>query len=71
MHLTKKGGVGTQRNPKYDDVKLLEDRRRIMDQDDDDDGREGGGDKCYPNVELDVSDTGDTTTPTTIYSWHG
>ena len=51
--------MGTQRNPKYDDVKLLEDRRRIMDQDDDNDGREGGGDKCYPNVELDVSDTGD------------
>ena len=33
-HLTKEGGVGNQRNPKYDEVKLLEDGRRITNNND-------------------------------------
>jgi len=36
-HLTKDGGVGNQRNPKYDEVKLLEDRRRITNNNDNND----------------------------------
>ena len=28
-HLTKEKGVGSQRNPKYDELKLLEDHRRM------------------------------------------
>jgi hypothetical protein len=36
-HLTKEGGVGNQRNPKYDEVKLLEDRKRIANNDNSDD----------------------------------
>jgi ankyrin repeat protein len=36
-HLTKEGGVGNQCNPKYDEVKLLEDRKRIANNDNSDD----------------------------------
>ena len=36
-HLTKEGGVGNQRNPKYDEVKLLEDGRRITNNNDNND----------------------------------
>ena len=44
-HLTKEGGVGAQRNPKYDKVKLLEDRRRIVNNaDNNGGGRRRGGD---------------------------
>lgn len=35
-HLMKEGGVGNQRNPKYDELKLLEDCRRIANNDNDD-----------------------------------
>ncbi|KAL7542106.1 hypothetical protein ACHAXR_011530, partial [Thalassiosira sp. AJA248-18] len=34
-HLTKDGGMGTQKNPKYDELKLLEDHRRMNDTFDD------------------------------------
>ena len=37
-HLTKENGVGKQKNPKFDEVKLLEDHRRISDNDTDKDG---------------------------------
>jgi ankyrin repeat protein len=40
-HLTNEGGFGAQRNPKYDELKLLEDRRRIVG---DVDNNNGGGD---------------------------
>ena len=42
-HLTKEGGMGAQSNPKYDEVKLLEDRRRIVNEVGDN-GDGGGGD---------------------------
>ncbi|KAL3822470.1 hypothetical protein ACHAXA_006898 [Cyclostephanos tholiformis] len=51
-HLTREGGFGEQRNPKYDELKLLEDRRRIVnDTRSDEDKGNGDGDSSSEVIE--------------------
>jgi ankyrin repeat protein len=59
-HLTNEGGMGAQSNPKYDEVKLLEDRRRIVNDvaDNGDDGRGVGGDASSEVNGIAVADGG-------------
>ena len=53
-HLTKEGGFGAQKNPKYDELKLLEDRRRIVGEVDNDNGdghKDGDSDPSSEAIE--------------------